>query len=238
MKITTRDLLAELMLEALEDPLSSATLHCLAAYCRVSQETPSAMEVPRLLLPVPQAKREDTLARLHTCPLLSWNPGAKSERVTLSPAFAPEWRDVAEKLQRYEKALDAWAPLEETSPLINALQKGALLFNAHLFFEVHEVLEAQWAQEHGEEKRFLQGLIQVAVAFYHRERGNLRGALSLLHDGMEKLAPYRPAFHRVELQAFLRHMEACRAELLRLEEKALTQFRTAMIPRMQFVDTW
>jgi hypothetical protein len=48
-----------------------------------------------------------------------------------------------------------------------ACRVAAALWNEQLFFEVHEVLEAEWKSARGDERQALQGLIQVAVAFHH-----------------------------------------------------------------------
>ena len=54
--------------------------------------------------------------------------------------------------------------------------RGIALFNHGEFFEAHEVLEDVWRAAPPGEKKFLQGLIQVAVSFHHRSTGNLIGA--------------------------------------------------------------
>jgi len=138
------------------------------------------------------------------------------------------------KLTQYSVALDEWQPEEAASAITTALRKGVLLFNHRLFFEVHEVLEAQWVQETGEVRRFFQGLIQIAVAFYHLGNHNLRGTLSLLQDGLEKITLHQPAFLGVELRDFSADLAACRDELLRLGPEGFTQFQTEMIPQMRF----
>lgn len=153
----------------------------------------------------------------------------------LSAQFSSEWREIIDKLVCFGAALDDWSPYEGT-PQTLALQKGSLLFNHHLFFEVHEVLEAQWVQESGAAKLFLQGLIQIAVAFYHRQNRNLRGTLALLQDGLEKITLHQPVFLGVELQEFVSQLEHCRTELLRLGEERCLQFREELIPRLQFVN--
>jgi predicted metal-dependent hydrolase len=143
---------------------------------------------------------------------------------------------IAERLVRFSAALKDWLPTAGEATLTQALREGIVLFNHRLFFEVHEVLEAQWSQETGEEKQFLQGLIQIAVAFQHLENRNLRGALSLLHDGIEKIAPYRPAFFGVELQEFIQKLQICQLEILQLGEAELSQLSTARIPTLQMMD--
>jgi len=68
------------------------------------------------------------------------------------------------------------------------LAEGIALFNAGRFYDAHEVLEDVWRELSGEDRRFLQGLIQVAVAFHHHSSGNLDGARSLLARGAATLA--------------------------------------------------
>jgi uncharacterized protein len=69
-------------------------------------------------------------------------------------------------------------------------RSGVTYFNAQQFFEAHEVWEEVWLVEPEPEKTFLQGLIQLAAAFHHYGRGNLRGARSLLAAGIAKLARF------------------------------------------------
>jgi predicted metal-dependent hydrolase len=67
------------------------------------------------------------------------------------------------------------------------LTRAALLADAGLHFEVHELLEPLWFRAEGAERTGLQGLIQIAVAFHHEGGGNRRGAISLLTEGLHKL---------------------------------------------------
>ena len=90
-------------------------------------------------------------------------------------------------------------------------------------------------KEHGDVKSFLQGLIQIAVAFYHLGRRNLEGARSLLHEGLLKIIPHSPAFLGIELRDFIAGLEVCRQTLARLSLDTLDQFQMDRIPRMQRV---
>lgn len=233
MKITTRNLLAELMVDALDDPITATALHCLARACRANRYAPCSIPVDQLLEPTAEIDRAAVLARLYASPLLMWDLSKQARQVALADAFVAERQAIADKLARCSVALQEWSLDRKDTPVQQALKKGALLFNHHLFFEVHEVLEAQWMKETGEEKQFLQGLIQIAVAFYHLENANHRGALALLQDGMAKLTPYRPTFLGVELEQFMHRLETCRTEILRLGETGLSQFRLALLPSMQ-----
>ena len=74
------------------------------------------------------------------------------------------------------------------------LIKGIDEFNERLFFECHETLEEIWLEEHGEDRLFYQGLIQVAAGYLKWEQGVLIGAIKLWRRGLEKLEAY-PAVH-------------------------------------------
>ncbi|HXE74513.1 MAG TPA: DUF309 domain-containing protein [Candidatus Xenobia bacterium] len=82
-------------------------------------------------------------------------------------------------------------------------RRGLDCFNRGEFFACHELLEEIWLEEPEEEKPFYQGLIQVAAAFHHHQRGNRTGLESLLRAGVEKLRRYRPSYHGVDLVALL-----------------------------------
>src|SRR5260370_41958265 len=66
---------------------------------------------------------------------------------------------------------------------------GVLFFNARDFFEAHEVWEDLWAESHGNERRFYQGLIQAAVGLFHFGTGNLGGAVKLYRSSYDYMKP-------------------------------------------------
>jgi len=72
-------------------------------------------------------------------------------------------------------------------PTANFFEEGINLFNEGKFFECHEAWEALWNRSSGDEKLFYQGLIQLAVAILHAQRGNLTGATSLYAKASAKL---------------------------------------------------
>ncbi|HLK85808.1 MAG TPA: DUF309 domain-containing protein [Candidatus Binataceae bacterium] len=65
--------------------------------------------------------------------------------------------------------------------------EGIELFNAGRFFECHEAWEDVWKKARGEERLFVQGMIQMAVAILHAQRGNARGARSVWNKARDKL---------------------------------------------------
>jgi dTDP-4-amino-4,6-dideoxygalactose transaminase len=70
------------------------------------------------------------------------------------------------------------------------LQHGIELFNGGSFFDAHEALEDVWRELQGEEKDFLQAVIQAAVGLHHYSTGNITGARSLLARASHKLTDY------------------------------------------------
>ena len=67
------------------------------------------------------------------------------------------------------------------------LEEGVALFNEQKFWHAHEAWERDWLEASGPEKRFLQGLIQLAAAYHHVQRGTNRGGLRLFDAALEKL---------------------------------------------------
>jgi predicted metal-dependent hydrolase len=64
--------------------------------------------------------------------------------------------------------------------------EGVRLFNAEDFFECHDVLEELWSETLGEEKKFLQGLIQASVALFHFGNENLGSAPEAVRVGSQE----------------------------------------------------
>jgi hypothetical protein len=91
---------------------------------------------------------------------------------------------------------------------------GVLVFNAHDYFEAHEVWEDLWADSHGDERRFVQGLIQAAVGLFHFTGGNLGGALKLYRSSRDYMQPCGSPFLGLDATDFWRQMERCFEPLL------------------------
>ena len=82
---------------------------------------------------------------------------------------------------------------------LSQFRRGIELFNRGEFFDAHEVLEDVWRVAPDEEKKFLQGLIQVAVGLHHYSTGNKVGARSLLARADRNLSSYRQGLEGLKL---------------------------------------
>jgi predicted metal-dependent hydrolase len=91
--------------------------------------------------------------------------------------------------------------------------KGIEEFNRQLFFECHETLEELWLEEHGDERRFFQGIIQIAAGYYKLQQQVPVGAVKLWRTGLEKLTAYQPAYLGMNVEALIRSVQANLANL-------------------------
>ncbi|HXM59599.1 MAG TPA: DUF309 domain-containing protein [Terriglobales bacterium] len=91
--------------------------------------------------------------------------------------------------------------------------QGISLFNNAEFFDAHEALEDIWRAAPPENKKFLQGLIQVAVAFHHYSTGNRVGMRSVLERAIKNLSQPAGSFGGIELTALLKSLGQWREAL-------------------------
>ncbi len=89
--------------------------------------------------------------------------------------------------------------------------KGLEEFRAGRFFEAHEEWERLWRASAGDDRVFLQGLIQVAAARVHIGRGNPASAARLLALAKEKLDRFGDEEGGMNLGLLRKEMEAALA---------------------------
>ena len=86
-------------------------------------------------------------------------------------------------------------------------------YNAGRHWHAHEVLEDLWRATGDPERRlFFQGVIQLAAAFVHAERGNMRGVQRLLAKSHAKLAAVPSPYLALDVEALLEAMAAADVE--------------------------
>ena len=66
-------------------------------------------------------------------------------------------------------------------------QQAIELFNSQQWYDAHDVFEELWHETAEPERRSLQGILQVAVAQLHLQRGNRRGATILFGEALGRL---------------------------------------------------
>jgi hypothetical protein len=82
---------------------------------------------------------------------------------------------IRQTLERYRRA----AGQIQAAGIRNPRHQVPVLWNAGLFFEVHELLEGVWRVARGDTRTGLKGLIQAAGVYVHQMRGNAAAARGL-----------------------------------------------------------
>ncbi|MEL6263267.1 MAG: DUF309 domain-containing protein [Cyanobacteria bacterium J06626_6] len=122
------------------------------------------------------------------------------------------------------------------SASVTPLQRGLGEFNRGEFYACHDTLEAIWMDADSAEKPFYQGILQVAVAFYHLGNLNWRGGAILMGEGINRLRRFEPSYQGVDVEdlvdqavVWLERVQACGegglAELMANSEQRLPQIK-------------
>ncbi len=117
------------------------------------------------------------------------------------------------------------------SDTIREIRKGVEEFNSGRFFECHDTLEDLWRGIRGPARNFFQGVIQVAVGFYHLGNANLIGAQSQLEKALRNLAPYGDRYAGVELASMRSEVESW---LRRIHAGGEMRCTLADLPKLHF----
>jgi Domain of unknown function (DUF309) len=159
-------------------------------------------------------------------------PEARRELLALGELDAPppDWLSSGDLDCRplvRQRALSAAAalaarPAGRLDSRADVLDAAAALFDAHLYFEAHELLEPFWRDAEGGEREALQGLIQVAVGYQHLANGNLAGARALLDEGRRRLDGR--TLEGMDLDAFGREVARTADRILRLDWRTVPPF--------------
>jgi len=105
-----------------------------------------------------------------------------------------------------------------------SFSRGIKQFNQRQFYECHDTLEAIWIDAIELDKRFYQGILQVAVACYHLSELNLRGAIILLGEGIRRLSDYQPDYQDIDVTQLLIESDLLLQKLQQLPTKNLADF--------------
>lgn len=112
------------------------------------------------------------------------------------------------------------------------LQQAIQQFNCREFYACHDTLEAIWMEALDPERRFYQGLLQVAVGYYHLGNGNWRGCVILLGEGLGKLRKFCPEYGQIDLDRFVDQNTENLTALQALGPERLQEFSPDQIPQI------
>lgn len=241
MRSELRDKVADLLMEAIQHRERSILLLWLQEYCKVVKGfDPPSVPFSRWACSVGRRQREIRWCR---APSEAWGRklvadsglfrSDEADAVTIAPEYREEFVAICEKAFAYWSFVKDLHRRSYSKGLAGILQKAALLWQHRLFFEFHELLEEVWMQWRGPERRFLQGLIQLGVAFYHIQRNNYRGTISMFQNGLAKVEPHTPRYCGVELTKFLERVDNCRRAVARLGPGHCHEFDWNLVPPLK-----
>jgi hypothetical protein len=82
-----------------------------------------------------------------------------------------------------------------------------VVFNDGDYYTGHDLLEAVWLTDRS--NLFIKGLLQMTVALYHYEYGNVKGAREMMIVAKQYLTPYQPLFWQLDLKPVLLFIDQC-----------------------------
>ncbi|MBW4440946.1 MAG: DUF309 domain-containing protein [Plectolyngbya sp. WJT66-NPBG17] len=87
--------------------------------------------------------------------------------------------------------------------------QGIDQFNRGEFYACHDTLEAIWIEAPVFEKKFYQGILQIAVGLYHLGNHNWRGAVILMGEGLNRLTEYQPEYGGINVEQLIEDAAEC-----------------------------
>ncbi len=139
---------------------------------------------------------------------------ATADRWLSTPLAATHRRYLQECTQRYRQVLEDICAAGIRAPLLQAVA----LWNAGLYFELHELLETIWPNAAEPEHTALKGWIQAAGAYLHLQRGKPDAARGLALKARRNLTAGAEALaYIVNLDRLIRALEQPEPQAPRLE---------------------
>jgi uncharacterized protein len=115
--------------------------------------------------------------------------------------------------------------------------EGLELYNARKYFECHEMLENAWRAEKGPIRELFRGILQVAVGYYHIQRGNYVGARKMFKRCRRWLAPFPGTCQGINLDGLRGDMQAVEDAIVRLGPDRIAYFDTHLFKPVEYTQS-
>jgi predicted metal-dependent hydrolase len=112
--------------------------------------------------------------------------------------------------------------------------EGLRLFNKKQFFESHEELESAWRDEKGSIRYLYQGVLQVAVVYFHITRGNYEGAVRMYDRCMRLLKEYPDVCRGIHVGKLKNDLNAVIQEVQRLGVERINEFDQSLFKDLEW----
>lgn len=102
--------------------------------------------------------------------------------------------------------------------------QGVDEFNRRDYYACHDTLEALWMDSGDPDRKFYQGVLQIAVGCYHLHNHNLNGAVILLGEGISRLPYYQPVYAGIDVSRLSRDSTSLLQTLQAIDPQTTTAF--------------
>lgn len=117
-------------------------------------------------------------------------------------------------------------------PLPALVRTGIEQFNTGAFYRCHETLEDAWNAETRPVRILYQGILQIAVGYFHITQQNWRGAVKVLERGLPKVARFQPRCRGINVAELVTQAQAVYDELARLGPEGIATFDARLLGRI------
>jgi predicted metal-dependent hydrolase len=105
------------------------------------------------------------------------------------------------KLSVIGKLIDVYPVIEREYGKKQAILMAINYFNEEKYWITHELLEGVWKKSNGDEKKVLNGLILIAAAFVHYQKGESKVALGIMSRALEKLKLANGEYYQINIDS-------------------------------------
>ncbi|MCI0520995.1 MAG: DUF309 domain-containing protein [Chloroflexi bacterium] len=120
-------------------------------------------------------------------------------------------------------------------PLSAPALRGLEEFNRGEYFEAHESLEIAWNLDATAGRELYRAVLQIAVAYYHIQRGNYRGAVKMFLRVRRWINPLPEACRGVDIARLRGEAEEAYRALTALGEGRIHEFDRALFRPVHFM---
>lgn len=113
---------------------------------------------------------------------------------------------IEDKLSNIGKLIELYNVVEREFVKIDAIQMAKKFFNSEKYWNAHEVLEGVWKKTAGEEKKLLNGLILIAAALVHYQKGETTICFGIMHRALEKIANAKGVYFGIDIDSVRREI--------------------------------
>lgn len=121
--------------------------------------------------------------------------------------------------------------MNETIEIKALFKKGIDQFEKGDYFEAHEAWEDLWSDYYLPDRKFIQGLIQLAVSFVHLGNGNMIGARNLLRKCQNKFADFQGIQRGINIDTLKSRIETVEAVYQEIQNSS--EFDWDLVPSLQ-----